>query len=163
MPLSCYEPLAIHYKEKHTISVIKEAEGCSQITSNQCWCVFIKAFRIIHKANVTNKVEMHQHMLRLYLRTARIQTIFTFQSRLNTLLCPSHHSLGLTAFPQSEEECFFRTNFIITSKLWSWPEIKVIPNWKYFIEGLSESAVFYNNIRLSCRAVAGITEKPGEK
>ena len=67
VPLSCYEPLAIHYKEKHTISVIKEAEGCSQITSNQC--VFIKAILIIHKANITNKVETYQHLKRLYLRT----------------------------------------------------------------------------------------------
>ena len=78
----------------------------------------------------------------------------------------THSSPGLTAFPQSEQECFFRTNFIITSKLWSWPEIKVIADEKYFIEGLLPAKVdtlkecsFY----LSFLTVADVTGAPEEK
>ena len=69
----------------------------------------------------------------------RIQTILTFQPRLMSPLRPPLTArpalAALVAFPQSEKECFFRTNFIIIPKLWSWPEIKIIANWKYSIKG----------------------------
>ena len=53
VPLACYEPLAIHYKEQHTISVIRGIGGVLKIRNVN---LFIKAFLPIHKVTFENEV-----------------------------------------------------------------------------------------------------------